>query len=257
MTLETFTPGEKLQPFINCYVIVECDQTVVNSMLPDTSLTVGFRFKGTTKYLTDTENKLPFAVLAGLRKSIQLMKDETNTGNLLVIFNTAGAAAFFKEPLHDTFGEVLALNEFSNFKALHELEDQLCEAPSNKQRIQIIERFLWAKLCHYKQDPLIAHAIKVMKAHNGLLKIRDVAASHFISLDAFEKRFRRATGASPKQFSYIVRMNAIIGSLTNKSLAHTALEAGYYDQAHFSKDFKLFTGQTPAEFLKKRQLENH
>ncbi len=57
-------------------------------------------------------------------------------------------------------------------------------------------------------------------------------------------------GASPKQFCYIVRMNAIIGSMGDKSLVQTAYEAGYYDQSHFTKDFKLFTGQTPLEFLK-------
>src|SRR5690606_38674496 len=250
MILETFIPTEKLKPFVKCYMIVDCDETIVNSMLPDTSLTLGFRYKGTTKYLTDVENSLPFAVVAGIRKSIQLMKDDTNTGNLLVIFNTEGAAAFFKEPLHNTFGEVLSLNEFSNFKTLNALEDGLCEAKSNEQRIHIIESFLLEKLCDYKQDPLVVNAVRVIKEYNGLLKVKDLATNHFISLDPFEKRFRRATGASPKQFCYIVRMNSIIGSLNNRSLAQTAFEADYYDQAHFTKDFKLFTGQTPTEFLK-------
>jgi len=225
-------------------------------MLPGTSLTLGFRYKGTTKYLTDRENTLPFAVVAGLRKSIQLMKDDTNTGNLLVIFNTEGAAAFFKEQFHDTFGEVLSLDEFSNFKELNALEDSLCEAKTNEQRIQIIESFLLTKLYDYKQDPLIANAVKVIKTHNGLLKIKDLAAKHFLSLDAFEKRFRRAVGASPKQFSYIVRMNSIIGSLNKRSITETVFEAGYYDQAHFTKDFKLFTGQTPTDFLKQSAQQN-
>ncbi len=256
MILEAFIPTEKLRPFVKGYMIVDCDEAFVNSMFPGTSLILGFRYKGNTKYLTDTENTLPFAVVAGLRKSIQLMKDDTNTGNLLVIFNTEGATAFFKEPLHNMFGEVLSLNEFSNFKTLNALEDKLCEAKSNKQRIQIIESFLLAKLCDYKQDLLIVNAIRTIKEHNGLLKIKDLAAKHFISIDAFEKRFRRATGASPKQFSYIVRMNAIIGSLNNRNPAQTAFEAGYYDQAHFTKDFKLFTGQTPTGFLKNLHSKN-
>ena len=248
--LETFTPTGKLKHFVKCYIIVDCDETIVNSMLPGTSLTLGFRYKGTTKYLTDRENTLPFAVVAGLRKSIQLMKDDTNTGNLLVIFNTEGAAAFFKEQIHEMFGEVLSLNEFSNFKELNALEDRLCEAKSSEQRIQIIESFLLTKLYDYKQDPLIANAVEVIKTHNGLLKIKDLAARHFLSLDAFEKRFRRAVGASPKQFSYIVRMNSIIGSLNKRSITETVFEAGYYDQAHFTKDFKLFTGQTPTVTLR-------
>ncbi|MFT3822805.1 MAG: helix-turn-helix transcriptional regulator [Chitinophagaceae bacterium] len=254
MILETFIPTERLRPFVKAYVIVDCDETIVNSMFPDTSLVVGFRYKGTTKYLTDTENSLPFAVVAGLRKSIQLMKDDANTGNLLVIFNTAGATAFFKEPLHCIFGEVLPLSEFANYRALNQIEDSLCSAISDEQRIRIVERFLISKLSNHNQDKLVDAAIQIITANNGLIKVKELADKLFISIDAFEKRFRKVTGATPKQFSYIVRMNMIVGSINNKSLAQTALDAGYYDQAHFSKDFKLFTGQTPADFLKRPAL---
>lgn len=81
--------------------------------------------------------------------------------------------------------------------------------------------------------------------------MKDLAAAHFISLDAFEKRFRKATGASPKHFSYIVRMNAVLAGMGQQDLIQTAFDAGYYDQAHFNKDFKTFTGQTPSEYLRK------
>lgn len=232
-------------------MIVDCDQTVINSMLPDTSLTLGFRFRGSTKYLTDTENPLPFAVVAGLRKSIQFMKDESDTANLLVIFQTAGATAFFKEPLHETCGEVVSLKEFSNFKSLNKLEDGLSGAITNQQRIQLIEQFLLERLVDHKPDPLIANAVHQIKLQNGVLKIKDLAAAHYISLDAFEKRFRRFVGSSPKLFAYIVRMNSVIGNIHQQDLFQTAFDAGYYDQSHFNKDFKTFTGQTPSEFLKK------
>jgi AraC-type DNA-binding domain-containing proteins len=257
MILETFMPTERLKPFVKCYIVVDCDKTMVNTMLPDTSLIVGFRFKGSTKYITDTENTLPFAVVAGLRKSIQLMKDERGTGNVLVVFRTSGAAAFFREPLHDMFGEVLSLNEFSNFNVLSRLEDRLCEAKSSQDRINIVETFLLEKLCDHKQDALVAHAINIINTHKGFIRIRDLAAKLCISIDPFEKRFRRATGATPKHFCYIVRMNTILAELNDRSLAQTAAQAGYYDQAHFTKDFKLFTGKTPLEFLKNPLPRDH
>ncbi len=181
-------------------MIVDCNETTVNTMLPGTSLILGFRYKGTTTYLTDRENILPFAVVAGMRKSIQLMKDETSTGNLLVVFNTEGAAAFFKEPLHYTFGEVLSLGEFSNFKKLNELEDKLCDVETNKQRVDIIERFLLTMVYDFKQDQLIAHAVQIIKRHNGFIKIKELATKLFISLDAFEKRFRKQWGLRQNSF---------------------------------------------------------
>jgi AraC-like DNA-binding protein len=250
MILETFLPTERLRPFIKCYTIVDCSTTVVNSLLPGTSLIMGVRYKGETRYVTETEKLLPFAVVAGLRKSVQQMKDDSGTGNLLVFFKPGRAPAFFKEPIYDTYGEVLALNEFSNFRNLNELEDKLGSAKSNQERIQVVEQFLISRLCSHKPDPLIANAVQHIKMYKGSIKIRELASHLCISLDAFEKRFRRELGASPKQFCHIVRMNAIIDGMHHKILVQNAFEAGYYDQAHFTKDFKVFTGKTPAEFLK-------
>lgn len=51
-------------------------------------------------------------------------------------------------------------------------------------------------------------------------------------------------------------MNSAIESLKHQIIAQTALNAGYYDQSHFVKDFKIFTGQTPSEFLKSQITEN-
>jgi AraC-like DNA-binding protein len=100
-----------------------------------------------------------------------------------------------------------------------------------------------------------------------LVRIKELADGLFISQDAFEKRFRRVIGASPKQFSYIIRMRAIVhgglqeamngglksvvnGGAKRHPLTESAFDAGYFDQPHFNKDFKLFTGQTPTDFLK-------
>jgi methylphosphotriester-DNA--protein-cysteine methyltransferase len=72
-----------------------------------------------------------------------------------------------------------------------------------------------------------------------------------ISNDAFEKRFRKAIGTSPKQFSSIIRMKSIINQKQpGQTFTDLAISSGYFDQPHFNKDFKLFTGQTPLDFFK-------
>jgi AraC-like DNA-binding protein len=85
----------------------------------------------------------------------------------------------------------------------------------------------------------------------GIIRIKDLADALCISQDAFEKRFRRVVGITAKQFSYIIRMRYIISNgLRKQTLAEVAFNAGYFDQPHFNKDFKLFTGLTPTDFLK-------
>jgi methylphosphotriester-DNA--protein-cysteine methyltransferase len=109
---------------------------------------------------------------------------------------------------------------------------------------------LLSKLIRQNQDRLILAALQKIYHEKGNVKIKQLTASLFISHDAFEKRFRRIVGASPKQFSSIVRMKSIVNQkLYGQSFTEVAFSAGYFDQAHFTKDFKLFTGQTPSSFF--------
>ena len=60
-------------------------------------------------------------------------------------------------------------------------------------------------------------------------------------------------GASPKKFTSIVRFRNIIQDYHPKApLSALGFEAGYYDQAHFIKAFKCFTGETPEMFFGKK-----
>lgn len=252
MDINEYLPAVSLKPFISKYLIIESQGELVNRIFPDTSLVMAFRFKGKTSYVTDHErNNLAAITLSGLRKSGRLVNYAENSGNILVIFKETGASALIKEPLHELFDESIPLRDLSGYHDLSMIEDQLSAATSNDQRVQRVEQFLLSKLYDHKTDHLIAVAIEKIRQAKGVIRVKDLADTLCISQDAFEKRFRRMTGVSPKQFSFIVRMKAIIGNgIREHTLAETAFNAGYFDQPHFNKDFKLFTGQTPTEFLR-------
>jgi AraC-like DNA-binding protein len=94
-------------------------------------------------------------------------------------------------------------------------------------------------------------ALQKINTSHGTVRINVLARELNISQDPFEKRFRRMVGTSPKQYSSIVRLKNVIASYRqNKNLTAAAYDAGYFDQAHFIKDFKSFTGQTPLNFFK-------
>ena len=63
-------------------------------------------------------------------------------------------------------------------------------------------------------------------------------------------------GISPKQLGKVIRLQTALKMLLNhktETLTQIAYENEYYDQAHFIKDFKEFTGTNPKEFLENRQ----
>jgi transcriptional regulator GlxA family with amidase domain len=167
-----------------------------------------------------------------------------------VLFKEGGIRAFSKIPAHELFGlSIPAANLFPSAE-LDELVERLAEANTNPTRIQLMEDFLRGKLCHSAPDLLISKAIQLIHDNNGIIRIKELVASLPVSQDPFEKRFRSQVGTTPKQYSSIVRLRSLIRRYpTCSSLTQAAHAAGYFDQSHFIKDFRLFTGQAPKDFF--------
>jgi AraC-like DNA-binding protein len=244
MKITRYIPAKTLRPFIKTFMIIESDDGMENKILPDTSLVMAFRLRG---HITDTAEILPSSAITGLRNAPRLVEYSKDAATLLVIFTEGGAAAFFPLPLHELFGSSIPLD---NFIDTHQIEDQLMSAANNEERINIIQRFMLSMLRTPQSDALVLSAIQQIKNANGDLRIKDLLSNLYISQDAFEKRFRKITGASPKQFAGTIRLKNIIAQYSETTnLTEIAYSAGYFDQAHFIKTFKSFTGQTPHSFF--------
>jgi len=225
-----------------------------NVILPDTHVVMAFRLKGIVldKAQMTGDYRLPNYVFSGLRKQPRIINYAQNTATLLVNFKEGGASAFFDIPLHHFFGQNIALDNIISPAELNEISDRLNEALTDVTRIKIVEQFLKDRMNDCKTDLLIAHAVDKIKQNNGSIKIGCLMKDLNISKNPFEKRFRHRIGTSPKQFANIIRLyNSIANYNENKSLTELALDAGFYDQAHFIHEFKMFTGQTPLHFFRK------
>ena len=106
MRINALTPTELLRPFILTYVIINSPEEGINRVLPDTSLVMSFQYKGRVSCVAaNTDINLPSSSISGLIKSLRSFHYSKGTGNILVLFKEAGAAAFFKNPLHHLYNE--------------------------------------------------------------------------------------------------------------------------------------------------------
>jgi AraC-like DNA-binding protein len=252
MKVEKFLPSPVLLPFVREFLIIESDLDTCSKTIPDTSMTMAFRYKGQIMRM-EGEKKwtLPDTAIAGLRKSVRQFVYTAHTANLLVIFTPGGINAFSRLPAHELFEKQISTDNLFLTADLNEVLERLAEAPGNQQRIDIIQSFLLQRLKNNKPDALILNALFSIRQHGGIIKIKDLAASLYISQDAFEKRFRITVGSTPKQYASIVRLRRLITAYPSySSLTDASYEAGYFDQSHFIKDFRLFTGQTPKDFFR-------
>jgi AraC-like DNA-binding protein len=253
MHLQRHLPSTNLKPFLRDILFIESDKATRNLILPDTSLVLAIRYKGSVSHTVDGVNQsLPPATLSGLRLSPRHIQYAAAAANLLIRFEPGGAAAFFTEPLQEFFQESVPSADLKGYANLPTIAAQLAEMTTNTQRATFIQQFLLTQLKTSAPDPLLRSAIQSIQMAKGTLPIKELAKQLFISQDAFEKRFRKTVGITAKHFSSVVRLRHIIDTYTPEkehTLTHIAHSAGYFDQAHFSHDFQRFTGQPPRQFF--------
>lgn len=251
MKFETYIPCDILKPFVKSFVIQETTTESTYKILPDTSLVIGFQYKGRLSRLqNETETSLDISGVSGLADHSRTFKNAPDTGTVLIFFHEAGAVPFFRQPLHELFRESVSLDNFMLRSTLLCLEEQLAEAKTNLQRIEAVENFLISRMTNVEPDKLVLAALALIHKSKGNIRIKELCKQLHISQSPLEKRFRQAVGASPKKFTSIVRLKNVLQKYdTINSLTELGYEAGFYDQAHFIKEFKTFIGETPEKFF--------
>lgn len=243
-----------MKPFIRYYVVSENESEQVYKVLPSTSLVIGFQYKGRLAHFIDgVEAPLNRMGITGLQDRFTLFRNTSHVGTVLVYFSEIGAAAFLNVPIHELFDERVSLDTFIFPSVLERFEEELAQAVNDKQRIEAVEAFLISQLNDSSTDLLVLSAVRQIYQAKGLIRIKHLAKELNSSQSPLEKRFRKVVGASPKKFASIVRFQSVLSDYSPAlNLTETAYASGYYDQAHFIKDFKHFTGDTPEKFLLNR-----
>ncbi|GAB2840522.1 helix-turn-helix domain-containing protein [Ferruginibacter profundus] len=251
MKFITFIPSPVLKPYIKAFAIAESDEEKTYKVLPDTGLVIGFQYKGKLSHISNEQQiALNKSGLTGLHDSYRVFKNAADTGTVLVYFNEGCAAKFFKQPIHELFGESISLDNFVLRSELLLIEEQLYAAATDDKKIKVVEDFLISRMRPVAQDSLVLTALALIHKSKGNITIKDLMAQLHISQSPLEKRFRQAVGTSPKKFAAIVRLKHSIKNYNpQNSLTSLGYEAGFYDQAHFIKEFKNFTGETPRVFF--------
>ncbi|QQR85882.1 MAG: helix-turn-helix transcriptional regulator [Flavobacteriales bacterium] len=248
-------PCQALRPFVERYAVVRSTSNAPYTVLPGTGLVMGFQFSGAVKRMEPYgSRKLHRSGVTGMQGSAVTFQSEAGTGTVLVFFREAGATAFFPEPLNELFGQSLSLEQFMLRSELVLLEERLEEAATDAGRVSVVEAFLIERLRPAKPDALVVGALALIHRSKGSIRIEQLAEQLHTSRSPLERRFRKAVGATAKQYAGIVRMRAVLQAhVPGTALLDTALEAGFYDQAHFIKTFRAFTGEAPQRFFEQAE----
>lgn len=135
------------------------------------------------------------------------------------------------------------------------------EARTAEARLAALEVGLTERLPDEGPPRVVLYGVEELGKGGGAARLAEVAEAAGLSQRRFIELFRRHVGMGPKVYQRVQRFQRAV------RLAHAgrrvrwselALECGYYDQSHFVRDFREFSGMTPGEYAAQaRSYANH
>lgn len=256
MKTQIIEPNKELTDFVKCYWTLESEKEntpLKNIIVPDGTMKLIFHYGETYRHHPKNGESiiLPKCFLIGQLTKPYVVEPLGITGTFIVRFHPNGFLPFSTIPIKEMENTAVPLDKLFG-KEGKELEENILNAKMTSERIVLIENFL-LKYLKSKQtiESVVKLTIDTILKTNGHISVIEHSKQNNINRRNLTRKFSVAIGLSPKQLSKTIRLQATLKKLLTEevtSLTDLAYENEYFDQAHFIKDFKEFTGLTPKEF---------
>jgi AraC-like DNA-binding protein len=175
------------------------------------------------------------------------------SGGLQVNLSIMGARLFLNRPLGDLRNSAIALEDLLGRDA-RRLTMELYDAPTWDARFAILDRELTTRVLAARcPSPAVMWAWRRLLGSRGRVSIGTLVGEVGFSQKHLITQFREEIGLSPKTLARVLRFGRAVEIIKRGGghrLAEIALDCGYYDQAHFARDFRAFAGVTPTELVR-------
>ena len=256
------TPAYPLSRFVENFWFIQCprEECTREKILPDGAIELMINL-GSPHKLFESENSNRFelcrkAWLSG-PKSKFIVIDETGGYNLIGIrFRKGGAYPFFDFPMIEIEAKVIELDLIWG-PFVNEVIEKLAETENPQERFELLEQEMLRRIPDKgtAAHGMIQHALDLIEKSHEELQIKELVSRIGISHKHFLRKFDSMVGLSPKVLGRINRFQKAVYLIEGyKKIQWTQLayECNYYDQAHFIREFKSFSGMNPTSYFSNR-----
>ncbi|HEY4336856.1 MAG TPA: helix-turn-helix domain-containing protein [Puia sp.] len=175
--------------------------------------------------------------------------EDARTGTIIIEFNPLGAYRLFHFSLAEVNNQIVDLGELIG-SAARELQERLAGAGRVATKLELLQQFLLKRLETGAPDPIYDYCINRISYSRGLISLAKLEKETGYSSRWLQRKFSAHLGTSPKTLAEIVRFKQFYQAYStgapSRNLKSLIYEY-YYDQSHFLRAFKRFTGTTPTE----------
>jgi len=258
MNYQTFQPDSDLASLVKCYWTLEVPAEYPSEkqrIVPDGCIEMAFILGDDIKrFVSETDFiRQPRAMVLGQTVEPFYIQPMGYVHTFAVRFYPYGFANLVTTPISRLANKETPIVELFGQPTADELEQKITHATTIQQRIEIVERFLLTRLGETDTiDAIVKNTVDLLFVTRGSTSIQAILQGDLSKRRQLERKFRKQIGMSPKQLGRVIRLQTALKMVlgkTNGTLTQIAYESAYYDQNHFIKDFKEFTGTTPKEIL--------
>jgi AraC-like DNA-binding protein len=258
MFFRTYTPRPPLSHFVVFLWYYEGDEMphAKERILPDGRMELLINLREDRLQVYDGEHpdrfeRLPGAILSGVYTRSFVIDTTCQEKIMGVNFRPGGAFPFFKLPANELQNIHVSLDELWSSVA-GELRERLLAAVTIEERFHLLESYLSAQVARIPAlHPAVVFALRQFQRPYPITVAAVIEQTGFCAR-RFIQLFSEEVGMTPKVFCRIQRFHHAIKRLHQgcyDELSALAADCGYYDQAHFTHDFKAFSGINPTEYL--------
>lgn len=186
----------------------------------------------------------------------------TPTRSVGVHFRPWGLAPFLPMPAFELCDRPATMEQIWGQPATAELRHRLTSADTPHEMLMVLEEELARRLRVIDGLDLVRQVSSAVAATGGTVPISHIGVAARASSTYVAKRFRAVVGVTPKRLARSYRFTSTVLAIDVAApidWGDVAAGAGYFDQAHFVREFREFTGLTPTRYaeVRRRFLRDH
>lgn len=233
---------------------IDQEHPLVMHLLPSTTPILVFQYRtriGSIRHFGAEAARCPHHGAAGtvLKSGIITIVSNGSTGMVLVRLKPEMAALVLGEQIDAFANTEVDVAALFGHQAVSLLEEQLNDASTSNQRIQLVLDFLRARTRLRAPDPVVNIAAQRIR-RSPTTRIRSLAVELQISERQLSRRFLKVVGSTPKQFSRLARFERLMAARSvGESWADVSYSCGFNDQAHMINDVGIILGDSPEKAI--------